>query len=427
MRHLALLLTLVLLGCSRLPSPAQTMRPVQSPPGAVRTAPPSAPPAVTSPAPTQAIPASDWPQPLWSQALGSPPGRVLAVSGGALVFLGSGLRRLGEDGRLLWEFTAGGQVVQDAAVSADGNRTAVLTSAGTRGSIALLSGPDVLWQEPWVGAAARSVALSADGRIVVAGFDGSAAGPPGKLVVYTEDGRWAWGQSLNRAVLWGLPTADGDRVLMGYQGLPVLRPDEPYVGMGARLFRTGAVQEWAVVDYHRPLGLSADGTVAVLQGELATESVSPHGYLLWVGADGQELGRYPLPFKANIHRFGLADDGRHAAVALLAFRSEGGRLVAQERVVFLGPNGQMLWELEPEQIVKDLALSRDGRHVAVLTTPDLGRPEARTLTFYDQQGQPAWRYVHGAGIERIDLSADGSRLVFTAHDGRVHSLDTGAR
>lgn len=433
---LALALTL-LAGCAPIPTPIQAVQPVQTrlPAGAGQ---PPAPPA-----------AAQGPQPheLWSRSLLGTPGHlIMAADASRIVALsGTGPDRataLSGGGQVLWSFAPEDQQLAGVDLSLDGRKSVFVgwvKGSGGAGRLYTVNDDGAVqrlfaWNFPW----ARYVHLSEDGGTIALGFDGTVGSSDGVFMTLNAKGDTLFKQAALRMQFLGYPSADGSLVLMGYRGNPGgLIADPNYPGTGVRMFTREGHELWHIIDYHRPLGLAADGTVAVVAGEPEGDGAykqppgvegSPpaFGQLLWYGArDGRLLGRYALPYKAGIYRFVLSADGKHAAVSLISYQFKGEKVRSQEQVLLFGAAGQLHGRIDPDEPVRDVVMSRDGRYLLLLTTPDLALAGASDLTLYDENGQVVWRYHSPAGVISAGLSGDGSRLAYTAADGHVHLLDTG--
>ena len=424
-------------GCAPIPTPSQAVQPVQTqiPAGVGQGPPPS--PQAQGPQPSE----------LWNRQLTGTPGRVLLAADAErlLVLSGAGPDRAtayNGNGQVLWSFAPQDQQLAAADISLDGHKTVFVgwaRGSGGAGKLYTVSDEGTVqrifaWDFPW----ARYVHLSEDGSLIALGFDGTVGSSDGVFIALNSKGDVLWQQSALRMQFLGYPSADGSLVLMGYRGNPGgLVADPNYAGTGVRVFERSGKELWHIIDYHRPLGFSVDGNVAVVVGEPegdgayrqppGVEGPPPaFGQLLWYGGrDGRLLGRYALPYKAGVYRFVLSADGQHAAVSLVSYQFAADRPRSQEQVLLFGAGGQLHGRIDPEEPVRDVLMSRDGQHVLLLTTPDLARAGAPNLTLYDADGQAVWRYRGSAGVVSAALSGDGSRLAVTATDGRVHLLDTG--
>ena len=430
---------LLIAGCAPIPTPSQAVKPVQSrPPEGAGTAPPPQPAA-------QGL----QPRELWSRALPGKSGQLLlSADAGRLVALsGAGPDRaqaFSSGGQLLWSFAPEDQLLAGADLSLDGRRTVFvswLKSSGGAGRL-YVAGDDgtvqriFAWEWPW----ARFVHLSENGSLISLGFDGTVGSMDGVFLALNDKGDVLMRQSALRMQFLGYPSADGSLVLMGYRGNPGgLVADPNYAGTGVRMFTRDGRELWHIIDYHRPLALSMDGAVAVVAGEPEVDGAYKQppgmegpppafGQILWYGApDGRLLGRYALPYKSGIYRFVLSADGQHAAASLVSYQFKGDRARSQEQVLLFGAGGVVKARIDPEEPVRDAILSRDGRYLLVLTTPDLTQAGAPNLTLYDDQGQVVWQYHSAAAVISAGLSGDGSRLAYTTADSRVNMVDTGVR
>lgn len=438
-RMTGLAVALVLLaGCASIPPPSKAVSPVQTVLPERRGGAPASQPATGSARPSE----------LWTRNLGGPPGRLLmAANGGRIVVLsGEGPDKAAAfdgNGKPLWSFALSDQVLANSDISLDGQQAVFVTwlrGAGGAGRLYAVDSAGVErrlfeWGGPW----APFVRVNGDGSVIALGFDGSVGAMNGAFYLLDNKGDVLGEQSAPRNEFLGYPSADGSLLLLGYRGNRggLAAPDPRYAGTGVRMFGRSMYELWHVLDYHRPLALAADGSVAVIAGEPEPDGAytpppgvpgvpSAYGQILWYDAlSGIYLGRYALPYKAGIYRFALADDGKHSAVSLLGYQGSAERPRSQERVLRFGPLGHVDASIDPPSPVKELILSRDGRYLLLVTTVDSTGAGSPGLVLYDELGRQVWALPSTIGIVSAALSGDGSRLAYTDANDDLHMLNTG--
>lgn len=414
---------LLLSGCAAIPGPQEAMRPVVTDPGPA--APPGGAPSAEPAAPTL----------LWHAATQGKPHRLWW--GGELL-LAAGLTGDGDRfldavdarGEVRWRLALASAWLVDAAVDdrsvahllvAEGSGRGNLISLGVDGAERLR----LPWQEGWP----RTIRAGGGGECLAIGFDGQSGAFTGRLRFLAADGTPLIPDRMNPLTgFTGFPSADCRRVLLGYEGGSTgLYPNDLYPGSGLRLIDAAAGGEdlWALIDYHRPLALSADGGVAVALGVPSpdrayqpprwdTEPAPPYGQVLWLGEGGEILDRYRIPYPAQVDGFRMTPDALESLLLLTSHRfTGGGEPEVFRRAVWLSRRSGRI-AVRWEQLIRggrvvDLQLIADGSAALVAT-------ESR-VSVLGRDGELLWAYEHGAPIAAARLSPDGRRMAVLAADG----------
>lgn len=425
----AALLATLTSGCAALPTPVDTMRPVPSPAAWAQ-----------SPSTAPLAPTALQPDLLWHV---SPPGAAdrLWWQGGTLVVAGLTPEPYPWEDRYLTAYDTGGALrwqrdlqparLLDADLDQAGNAYLLVGGPEPQGSVLSLDpSGQTRWASPWTSMWPRSLHVSRDGQRTVVGFDGEGGAFDGALRVLDARGQLAYPDAARARVsgFAGWPDGSGQSILMGYEGADYgLYHNQPYRGTGVRLWDAQGNALWSIINYHRPMGLSSDGRLAVVAGVPGSDSgyvpppqddqpAPPFGQLLWLNRAGAIVGRYRFPFAAGIRAFQMTPDGSVSVLALLNYRFAGeARAITQQHVVWLRPDGHVVWDRSLTDDLVDLSLAADGKSLLVAQHPAQGAGD--WLTLQDSSGTILWRYHHPAAIKAVALSPDGAQAAVLAENG----------
>lgn len=424
---LGALLLALLAGCTPPPTPLDALRPVSSPSEW------AAPTATPGPSPTTLQP-----ELLWHAAV---PGIAhrLWWQGETLVVSGLNPATLPWEERYLAAFDPAGQVrwqrdlrptrLLDAALDDAGNFYMAQGGPREQGNTASLDPSGALrWQTPWADGWPRSLRVSPDGSCTAVGFDGRSGPFPGRLQLLGADGQPVHADMADRLDGFAaFPSHGCERVLLGYEGSDAgLYDTDLYRGIGVRLLDAQGTPLWSVINYHRPLALSSDGSLAIIAGVLGAdraydpphgdpEPAPPFGQVLWLNGEGAITGRFRLPLAAAIHTFAMTPDGGAAVLDLTSHRFAGeSHPITQQHLTWHDRTGRVRWELAWEGDLADLSLARGGN--SLLLAQHLGE-QGDWLSLLDADGRLLWRRAYPATIVAASLSPDGQTAAVLAADG----------
>lgn len=426
------LIAVLLAGCTAVPRPREAMEPVASPIHWTRTE-PAAPPALTALQPAV----------LWHREVAGVPHR-LWWGGDTLLVSGMNPTPYPWEDRFLLAVDGAGNErwardlrparAIDAAVDDQGAAYLSVGGPGAQGRIVSLepSGAE-RWSIPWTDAWPRTIAAGDGGRCVVVGYDGQSGAFDGLLRVLGPDGAPLFPDIRDRLVGFaGLPSRDCSAVLLGYEGGGTgLYQSDLYRGNGVHLVDQAGNKLWALINYHRPLALSADGSTAVVVGIPSpdrayqpppqdSEPVPPFGQLLWLGRGGEIQARYRLPFAATVDFFQMTPDGKESVLTLTTHRYAGASPPEEiRRIVWLerGRGGaEVVWERNVDSRLIDLHMAEGGSSLLLAEADNW-------LTLFDRGGKMVWRYRHTTPIVAARLSPTGEQAAVLAADG-LWLLDT---
>lgn len=429
-RFLLVGLMLAMAGCTAVPRPRDAMEPVASPPAWARTEP-------AAPAEATAL----QPDLLWHRPVTGVPHRlwwggdtllVAAMNPVAYPWEDRYLMAVTPAGDLRWERDLRPGRLIDATVDDTGAAALSLAEGAVQGRLLSLepAGGErwaISWQDAWP----RALAAGAASRCLVVGYDGQSGAVPGALEVRGPDGAPLFTPLRDRLVGYtGMPSADCSTVLLGYEGGSTgLYASDLYRGTGVYLLDGSGSTLWTLINYHRPLALSADGSTAVVLGLPSPdraylpppqdkEPAPPFGQLLWLGRTGEIQARYRLPFAATVDTFQMTGNGEQAVLALTTHRYAGQHIPEEiRRVVWLTRSQtgmEVAWERDVAGRLAALEMAGNGGSL-VLAEQTAG--EAAWLTLYDRSGKMVWRYQHSAPIVAARLSPNGEQVALLAEDG----------
>lgn len=437
MRRLVAWLPLVALiaGCTAIPRPREAMEPVSSPLSWAQSEP--------NPAPAATV---LQPELLWQRAVSGQP-HYLWWGGESLVVSGMNpvpfpwedrfVQGFSTAGDLRWERDLAPARLIEAAVDPGGETILAIAQPSASGAILQLTpAGEERWRAPWENAWPRSLAVG-DGCVAI-GYDGQNGAFMGRLQTLDRSGLPLIPEMRDRlSGFAGIPSRDCSAVLVGYEGdRPSLYRSDLYRGSGVRLLDATGQERWALINYHRPLAITADGSLAVVAGIPSPdrayqpppqdpEPAPPFGQLLWLNRAGEIAGRYRLPFAATIEFFAIDQTGTESVVALSSHRFTGApRPQEVRRIVWLtrGATGQQVaWERSLTNRLVDMRMAANG---SSLLMAEQTAANEYWLTLLDRSGKMIWRYQHSAPVAAVALSPNGERAAALAEDGLAF-FDTG--
>jgi WD40 repeat protein len=290
-----------------------------------------------------------------------------------------------------WHYEASGGITS-VAISADGRQIV----AGSLSKYVLCLDGDGKWVwKTSLDNQAWRVSSSADGNIITAGtgstrfWDMKGRG----VVCLSGDGQVRWQKDLAASV-WGLAcSADGVTVAVGTSARQLLLFDQNGHRLWQYNFRGIGWYAWVW-----STALSADGEV-IICGTAGKQ-------IGLFSRSGELIGEHQT--RKDVFTVSIAANGTVAAAAdNLGY------------IYFLNRLGLLLWEKKLDQGIWAIRLSDDGQRLLV----GAGKKEPH-IRLYDQGGRLVWQRFVGGNVSCLSMNADGKCHAVGTYEGEIYIFDS---